>query len=48
MIIVNQNELKSLLTCAIYFTDILFNVLENKDMKAFFAKAYLLFKLPTR
>src|SRR6266542_2290548 len=48
MMAADQKELESFLTCAIYSTGIPFNILENEDMKAFFAKACLLFKLLTR
>ncbi|CAG8521653.1 5703_t:CDS:2 [Funneliformis caledonium] len=46
MMAADQKELESLFTHAIYSTGIPFNILENKNMKAFFVKACPLFKLP--
>ncbi|CAG8847026.1 41218_t:CDS:1, partial [Gigaspora margarita] len=43
-----QEELESLFARGIYSSGISFNITENCDIKAFFAKACPFFKLPTR
>ncbi|CAG8756261.1 16268_t:CDS:1, partial [Dentiscutata heterogama] len=43
----DQKELESLLACGFYSAGILFNILKNEDIKAFFSRALLYFKLPT-